>query len=148
MNVRQIKKNMKTIDPLTHTLIGSIITTIGIITGKSELSNRKLFNNLKKNKQVLQQYDTVQKLADYIWTIYGNNLVTANRSLMVLVYDESGVRQPLVTLTSDEGTLMPLDRNGNFTGILLPAAEGGRDYIKVEYLYDENGLSYEEEVDE
>lgn len=140
--VRQIKRNIKQeINPLYYTLVGSIITTIGILTGKSEIQNKKLYQDLNKHKQILKP--TVQEITDYIWTIYGNDELIKLRANIVLVYDKLGVRVPMVTLINPETeTLLPLKQNGEFTGILKVANEG-RDYIGVEYLYDEDGNKFE-----
>lgn len=128
-----------------RTLVGSILTTIGIITGKSELQVRKTYNMLKKNKQVLP--NTVANICDYVWTIFGDDNKIAARANMVLVYDKLNIRAPLVTLVNENGNIMPLSQDGQFTGILMTAAAGS-DYVGVEYLYDEYGNEINEEENE
>lgn len=133
--VKTIKKALA--EPEEYrTLVGSIVTTIGIITGKSELQVRKMYNNLKKDKKLLP--DTVAGICNYVWSIFGDDSVKAARSNMVLVYDKLNIRTPLVTLVNEEGNILPLNPNGKYTGILMTAAAGS-DYIDVEFLYDENG---------
>lgn len=119
-----------------RTLVGSIVTTIGIITGKSELQVRKIYNLLKKNKQVIPH--TVSEICDYVWSIFGDDDKIAARANMVLVYDKLNIRAPLVTLVNENGNIMPLSPNGALTGILVTAAAGS-DYVGVEYLYEEDG---------
>lgn len=125
-----------------RTLVGSIVTTIGIITGKSELQVRKTYNMLKKNKQVVP--DTVAEICDYVWSIFGDDSKIAARANMVLVYDTLNIRAPLVTLVNEEGNILPLSPNGDFTGILMTAANGS-DYVGVEFLYNEDGTEIIEE---
>lgn len=132
---RIAKKAQKTPEEYT-TLAGSIVTTIGIITGKSELQVRKTYNMLKRNKQVIPH--TVSEICDYVWSIFGDDDKIEARANMVLVYDKLNVRGPLVTLVNEAGNIMPLSPNGNFTGILMSAASGS-DYVGVEFLYDETG---------
>lgn len=133
--VKTIKKALA--EPEEYrTLVGSIVTTIGIITGKSELQVRKMYINLRKYKKALP--DTVAGICNYVWSIFGDDSVKAARSNMVLVYDKLNIRTPLVTLVNEEGNILPLSPNGKYTGILMPAAAGS-DYIDVEFLYDENG---------
>ena len=129
-----------------RTLVGSIVTTIGIITGKSELQVRKTYNMLKKNKQTIP--NTVAEICEYVWSIFGDDDKIAGRANMVLVYDKLNIRAPLVTLTNENGNIMPLSPDGTFTGILMTAAAGS-EYVEVEYLYNEDGTIIEEEkIDE
>lgn len=119
-----------------RTLVGSIVTTIGIITGKSEQEVRKTYNRLKKNKKDMPY--TVAGICDYVWSIFGDDDKIAARASMVLVYDKLNIRSPLVTFVNENGNLMPLSPDGVFTGILMTAAAGGK-YVEVEFLYNEDG---------
>lgn len=119
-----------------RTLVGSIVTTIGIITGKSEQEVRKTYNRLKKNKKNIPY--TVAGICDYVWSVFGDNDKIAARANMVLVYDKLNIRSPLVTFVNDDGNLMPLSPDGTFTGILMTAAACSK-YVEVEYLYNEDG---------
>lgn len=132
---RIAKKTQKTPEEY-RTLVGSIVTTIGIITGKSELQVRKTYNMLKKNKKVIPR--TVSEICDYIWSIFGDDDKIEARANMVLVYDKLNIRAPLVTLVNEAGNIMPLSPNGNFTGILMSAASGSN-YVGVEFLFDIDG---------
>lgn len=142
---RIAKKTQKTPEEY-RTLVGSIVTTIGIITGKSELQVRKTYNMLKKNKQVIP--NTVAEICDYVWSIFGDDDKIDARANMVLVYDKLNIRAPLVTLVNEDGNIMPLSPSGIYTGILMTAASGS-DYVGVEYLYNEDGTNIiGEEIDE
>lgn len=144
--VRRIAKRKQTPEEY-RTLVGSIVTTIGIITGKSELQVRKTYNILKKNKQVIP--NTVAEICEYVWSIFGDDNKIAARANMVLVYDKLNIRAPLVTLVSEDGNIMPLNPNGTYTGILTTANRGS-DYVEVEFLYNEDGteITEEEKIDE
>lgn len=126
---KKIKKEIAKPNELYTTLVGSIISTVGMISGKSEIQNRKLFNLLKKDPKVLP--DTVEKLCDYIFTIHGDeNVEEEFKSRVVLVYDEQNIRQPLVcfmtiqTTVNDDGdeieypVLLPLDPKGRLYGVM------------------------------
>jgi len=139
--VKRIAKRKQTPEEY-RTLVGSIVTTIGIITGKSELQVRKTYNMMKKNKQVIPH--TVAEICEYVWSIFGDDDKIAARANMVLVYDRLNIRAPLVTLVNENGNIMPLSPDGTFTGILMTAAAGS-DYVGVEYLYDIDGNKIIEE---
>ena len=148
--IRQIKKNIAKPNELYTTLIGSIITTVGSISGKSEIQNRKLFNTLKKDSKVLP--DTVEKICDYIFTIHGDeNVEEEFKSRAVLVYDEQNIRQPLVcfmtirTMLNDDGdeveypVLLPLDPKGNLYGVMRAFMSGSPTvYIEPVFEQEEN----------
>lgn len=130
-----------------RTLVGSIVTTIGIISGRSESEVRKTYNKLKKNKKSIP--NTVAEICDYVWSIFGDPDKFEARANMVLVYDKLNIRSPLVTLVNENGNIMPLSPDGTFTGILMTAAAGS-EYVEVEFLYREDGCEIieEENIDE
>lgn len=139
--VKRIAKRKQTPEEY-RTLVGSIVTTIGIISGRSELEVRMMYNRLKKNKKDIP--NTVEEICDYVWSIFGNDDMIAARADMVLVYDKLNIRSPLVTFVNENGNIMPLSPDGTFTGILMTAAAGS-DYVGVEYLYNEDGSKVIEE---
>lgn len=134
--IRRIAKKTKQTPEEYRTLVGSIVTTIGIITGKSEQEVRKMYNRLKKNKKDIP--NTVAEICNYVWSIFGDDDKIASRANMVLVYDKLNIRAPLVTFVNENGNIMPLSPDGNFTGILMSASTGS-DSIGVEYLFNEDG---------
>lgn len=141
----RIKKVIKKPDALYNSLIGSIVCTIGITTGRTVEECRKTFNMIKRNKQVLP--DTVIGIAEYVWTIFGNDELKPVRSKYVLVYDSLEVRQPMVTFVNDDGNIMPINPKGfNETNILSLAAEG-REWARAEFLYGEDGCLLTEDTD-
>lgn len=139
---KKIKKNIKS-DELYTTLIGSIITSVGMISCKSYIKNKELFKTLKKNKQVLAPYKTVKELCDYIFTIHGDEAMKEQfKSNLCLCYDEPSFRQPLVCFATevqdDEGNiypkLLPLDPKGNMYGV-MQAFETGSPNVFIESVY-------------
>lgn len=141
---RKIKKYMSKPNPLYTTLIGSIITSVGMICGKSEIQNRKLFTTLNKNKITLKPYDTVEKLCDYIFAIHGDKAKEELfKSKTCLVYDEAGIRMPLVCLFTyvqdEEGNLypklLPLDPKGYLYGV-MQSFEAGSPNVFMESVFD------------
>lgn len=139
--VKRLAKRQQTPEEY-RTLVGSIVTTIGIITGKSELEVRKMYNKLKRDKQAIP--NTVAEICEYIWNIFGDDSKIEARANMVLVYDTLNIKSPLVTLVNEEGNILPLSPDGTFTGILMTAAKGS-DYVEVEFLYNEDGSEIIEE---
>lgn len=144
---KKIKKEIAKPNELYATLIGSIISTVGMISGKSEIQNRKLFNALKKDPKVLP--DTVEKICDYIFTIHGDeNVEEEFKSRAVLVYDEQNIRQPLVcfmtiqTTVNDDGdeveypVLLPLDPKGALYGVMR-AFMAGSPNVYIESVYEQ-----------
>lgn len=125
-----------------RTLVGSIVTTIGIITGKSEHNVRKMYNRLKKDKKEFP--NTVSEICNYVWSIFGDDDKIAARANMVLVYDKLNIRSPLVTFVSENGNIMPLSPDGTFTGILM-SASAGSDSVGVEFLFTETGEEIKDE---
>lgn len=147
MNIRTIKKNQnkteKKIDrALYSTLIGSIVTSVGIVNGKTRSDMNKLFNALKAKRKTLPT--TIEELVEFVIKQFdpdGNRLKYAN---LVLIYDNRQIFTPLVTLTTSEGDLLPLAKDGMYYGILGYAKEG-RDFIGYEYIFDEKGEHYDDE---
>lgn len=139
----RLAKKIRKIDPLYNTLTGSVICTIGIINRHSEKECRALFNTLKRRQSKLA-LDTVSKIMDYVWSIFGKDENIHLRANAVLVYDKLNIRTPLVTLVNEDGNLLPLKRDGEFTGILLTAAAGSN-LVNAEFLYNEDGTEITEE---
>lgn len=139
--VKRLAKRKQT-DALYNSLVGSIICTIGIITGRTEKECRKTFNTLKRSKQSLG--NTVSEIFDSIWNILGNDESIPLRSNIVLVWDKYNIRSPLVTLVNDDGNILPLKPNGEYTGILMSASSGS-DSIGVEFLFNEDGSKIKDE---
>ncbi len=144
--VKSIKKNLdkteRKIDKLLYsTLIGSIITSVGIANGKTRHDMYDLFRELKSKRKRLPT--TIEELVEHVIKIFdpeGDRLKYAN---LVLIYDNRQIFTPLVTLTTSDGNLLPLAKNGMYYGILGYAKEG-RDFIGYEYIFDENGVHYDE----
>lgn len=151
MNAKQIEKNSRKFIQLrnavlSETLIGSIITSIGILNGRTIEENYKLFNTIKRNKQLLEGNNTVEKLVEYINTVFGKSEDRAPLASLVLISDLNDVYTPLVAISLDDGetgAIMPLRKDGLYTGILTQL---GKDNIQIEFIFDEDGNPYEDEI--
>lgn len=130
-------------DELYNTTVGSIILTVGINTGRTEKECRDLYNTLKKNQKVLPT--TIEKIVEYVWTIFGNDSCYERRASFVLLSDKYNVRTPLVTFVNEEGNIMPLNPNGFKDVNLITLAAEGRDWIDCEFIFDENGNIIEQD---
>ena len=133
---------------LAETLIGSIITCIGILNSRTQEEMYKLFRTIKRNKEMISGKDTVEKLVEYINTIFGKSEDRFPLSKLVLVSDLNDIYTPLVAISMDDGEtggIMPLRRDGLYSGILTQL---GKDNIAIEYIFDENGEHYEDGEDE
>lgn len=144
--VKSIRKNQQKTDKsidrfLYSTLMGSIVTSVGIVNGKTRADIYKLFKTLKSKRKNLPT--TIEELVEHVIKQFdedGNRLKYKN---FVLIYDNRQIFTPLVTLTTDEGDLLPLAKDGMYYGILGYAKEG-RDFVGYEYIFDENGEHYDE----
>lgn len=151
MNKKQIEKSSRKFiqlrdSVLSETLIGSIITSIGILSGRTIEEDYKLFNTLKRNKQVLEGKNTVESLVEYVNTIFGKSEDRKPLANLVLVSDLNDIYTPLVTIAVDiddeNGGVLPLRQSGARTGIL---SQLGKENIQIEFIFDEEGEPYEDE---
>lgn len=135
--VKRIKtKVVKSNEEIYNTLVGSIVVSVGIINGLDEKEMKSYYNKLKKKRCQLPM--TVAELTKLVWDDIGKEENTNLRSNLVLVFDLLNIRTPLVAIVNDEGNLLPLKPNGDYTGILMSAAAGSQN-VSVEFLFDEEG---------
>lgn len=137
--IRKIKKAIPP-DPLYTTTIGSITIAVSILTGTPEQKARQVYNNLKASAHSLP--NTIRGITDYVWDILGKDKPAWLKSLLVLVYDKNNARSPMVSITDNAGHILPLRPEGFREVNILSLAAEGRDYIEVEYMYDEEGNAY------
>lgn len=143
--IKSVKKSMRgQINPLYHTTIGSLVTTVAMVTGKSEIQSLKYYNLLKKNKQLLEG-KTFKELAEYVFTTFGDESVEEQwKGSLVIVFDD--FRSPLFTL-SDGETILPLRPDGMYTGVLLEAVKDEEEVktaFGIEFIFDEEGVEENE----
>ena len=125
---------------LYTTLPGSIIASIGMLSGVSIEDQLKYFEVLKSwvneqanaNKNVTV-IDIFNHVADEI-----GKLQKEWRSKYILVFDKNDILTPLVTIVDDDGNILPLTPEGFYYGVMQYAIEG-RENIDYEFLFDENG---------
>ena len=120
---------------LYHTLVGSIITSIGIIKGNNEYQNYKVFKELRK------AYNEDREITVKLLVEEAANLMKVDidklKNLLVLVYDDNGILGPMVTLQVED-KILPLKPNAEYTGILFTLMRNtayAKAYIKVEKVY-------------
>ena len=124
---------------LYTTLPGSIIASIGMLSGVSIEDQLKYFEVLKEwvNKQVNENKNiTVIDIFNHVANEIGK-LQKEWRSKYILIFDKNGILTPLVTIVVDDNPL-PLTPEGFYYGVIQYAIEG-RENIDYEFLFDENG---------
>jgi hypothetical protein len=134
--IRKFRRNIATkLCPLYFTTIGSLITTVMQVTGKSEDDAMKHYSLIKKNAKTVIGDKTFKEIAEYIFTTFGDEAVEATwKNSLVIVYDD--VRTPMFALFDGERVL-PLKRDGTYTGILMQLMKEEPN-IYVEKIFDEN----------
>ncbi len=144
MSSKAKKLEQTIIDPtkvLSTTLIGSIITTVGILNKKTKEDMFVLWNTFKNNKKQLP--NTIIDLTEYVWSFFGTEEAKPLKANIVLLTDVMEIRTPMVTLYVN-GNVLPLSDKGIPFGIIGDAIEG-KENVNIEFLYDEDGEMYEED---
>lgn len=130
---------------LYTTLPGSIIASIGMLSGVSIEEQLKYFEVLKKwvNEQAnANKTVTVIDIFNHVANGIGK-LQKEWRSKYILVFDKNNILTPLVTIVDDDGNPLPLTPEGFYYGVMQYAIEG-RENIDYEFLFDENGDEIED----
>lgn len=125
---------------LYTTLPGSIIASIGMLSGVSIEEQLKYFEVLKSwvNEQANANKNvTVIDIFNHVANEIGK-LQKEWRSKYILVFDKNDILTPLVTIVDDDGNPLPLTPEGFYYGVMQYAIEG-RENIDYEFLFDENG---------
>lgn len=125
---------------LYTTLPGSIIASIGMLSGVSIEDQLKYFEVLKSwvNEQANANKNvTVIDIFKHVANEIGK-LQKEWRSKYILVFDKNDILTPLVTVIDDDGNILPLTPEGFYYGVMQYAIEG-RENIDYEFLFDENG---------
>lgn len=125
---------------LYTTLPGSIIASIGMLSGVSIEDQLKYFEVLKSwvNEQANANKNvTVIDIFNHVANEIGK-LQKEWRSKYILVFDKNDILTPLVTVIDDDGKILPLTPEGFYYGVMQYAIEG-RENIDYEFLFDENG---------
>lgn len=113
---------------LYGSLVGSIIVTIGKLSGKTENDMISDFARFSKDEE-LAKSKNITEVVDYI--IKDFKMPEEYKKYIILCYDENNRYTPIVTLVDEEGYVQPLDRNGNYLGILA------QEDFEIEYIYDD-----------
>lgn len=130
---------------LYTTLPGSIIASIGMLSGVSIEEQLKYFEVLKNwvDKQSKETPISVIDIFNHVANEIGK-LQKEWRSKYILVFDKNNILTPLVTIVDDSGNPLPLTPEGFYYGVMQYAIEG-RENIDYEFLFDENGDEIVEE---
>lgn len=136
--VSKIKENAKAEENLKRytlygSMIGSVIVTVGKLSGKKENELISDFARFSKDEK-LALCKNIKEVCDYIIADY--KMPENYKKYIVLCYDEKGIYTPVVTLVDDEEYVQPLDRNGAYIGVLA------QDDFEMEYVYDEENEDY------
>lgn len=129
---------------LYTTLPGSIIASIGMLSGVSIEEQLKYFEVLKNwvDKQSKETPISVIDIFNHVADEIGK-LQKEWRSKYILVFDKNNILTPLVTIVDDSGNPLPLTPEGFYYGVMQYAIEG-RENIDYEFLFDENGNEIED----
>lgn len=117
---------------LYGSLIGSIIVTIGKLSNKTEDFMLEDFAKLANDKEIAK-CKNVQEVCDFIIERY--EMAECFKNNLVMVYDDENKYTPIVTIIDEDGYILPLDREGNYNGIL--AQFGNKESIGWENIYDD-----------
>lgn len=130
--VKRLKENVKANKRLKSytlygSLVGSIIVTVGKLVGKTEDEMIKDFARFSKDEELFKSKNILDAV-NYI--IKDFNMSEEYKKYIVLCYDEEGRYTPIVTVVDDEGYVQPLDRDGNYLGVLA------QDDFEMEYIFE------------
>lgn len=129
---------------LDLTLIGSIITSIGKLSGKTPEQCLSTFRYYEKNFGELQndkESTTVKELCEFFIDKY--DMKPEFRKYLILLTDKRTVnpKTPLVTLRTDDYKILPILGDFRPRGIIMDwyrLGEDASDSINVELIYDED----------
>ena len=126
--IREIAESDRKLKEYTlyGSLIGSVIVTIGKLSGKTENDMISDFARFSKDEE-LAKSKNILEVVDYIISDY--KMSEEYKKYIVLCYDEKNRYTPIVTLVDDDGYIQPLDRDGNYLGILA------QDDFEMEHIY-------------
>lgn len=135
--VKKIQKNVEASKKLKQytlygSLAGSIIVTIGKLVGKNENDMIKEFARLSEDEEFFKSKN-ITEAVNYV--IKDFNMPEQYRDYIVLCYDKNDRYTPIVTLVDDEGYVQPLDRDGNYLGILA------QEDFEMEYIFESESKS-------
>lgn len=130
--VKRLKENVKANKRLKSytlygSLVGSIIVTVGKLVGKTEDEMIKDFARFSNDEELFKSKHILDAV-NYI--IKDFNMPEEYKKYIVLCYDEEGRYTPIVTVVDDEGYVQPLDRDGNYLGVLA------KDDFEMEYIFE------------
>ena len=140
--VTRLSKKVSHKLPFYMSLIGSIVTSVSMLSGKTYECAEEYYNELCKNKKWFKG-KSVLDICNKAWSDLGNGNKSI-RSHLGLFYDERNILTPMVAVCDKDGFPLPNNPSGKPYGIIGHFLDG-RDYVQMEWLYDEDGNEYAEE---
>lgn len=146
-----IKQNKAKEDlQLYATLPGSIVTSIGILSGKNRKQILENFRDFKQKIKALDsEHTNVEDLTKLAYNLYGEQFERKLLSNLILCVDTRGFYTPLVSIADDSAdylTVLPLDPKGLAFGVIGMARDPEHsEFVELEWIFDENGLPYKNE---
>lgn len=140
--VTRLSKKVSHKLPFDLSLVGSIVTSVSMISGKTYDDAEQYYNELCKNKKWFKG-KSVLDICNKTWSDLGNGNKSI-RSHLGLFYDERNILTPMVAVCDKDGFPLPNNPSGKPYGIIGHFLDG-RDYVQMEWLYDEDGNEYAEE---
>ena len=130
--VSKIRENAEANEKLKRytlygSLAGSIIVTIGKLCKITEDQMIKDFAKLSKDEE-FYKCGNIMEACDYVINYY--KMPEEYKKYIVLCYDEENKYTPLCTIMYEDGYLLPLDRDGNYLGVLA------QDDFRMEYIFE------------
>lgn len=139
--IKRISKDIIPELPFDLSLVGSIVAATAMISGKTYEEAEQFYKSIKNKKL---KCETVMKYTNYVWDNFGRSSNKQLRSHLGLFYDERDILTPMVAVCDKDGFPLPNNPSGKPYGIIGHFLDG-RDYVQMEWLYDEDGNEYAEE---
>lgn len=138
--IRHIAKGIEKELPFDLSLVGSIIAATAMISGKTYEDAEEFYKSIKNKVKC----ETVMEYTNFVWNNFGRSSNKQLRSHLGLFYDERDILTPMVAVCDKDGFPLPNNPSGKPYGIIGHFLDG-RDYVQMEWLYDEDGNEYAEE---
>lgn len=140
--VKRMGKKVSGKLPFELSLFGSIVAAVAMVSLKTYDEAKEYYKELGKNKKWFKG-KSVLDICNKVWGEFGSD-EAKNKSRLALLWDERDILTPMVAVCTDDGIPMPNSPSGKPFGVIGHYLEG-RDYIGMEWLYDEDGNEYAEE---
>lgn len=117
---------------LYSTLAGSAIVSIGKLANKTEDFMLEDYAKLSTDED-FAKCKNIQEMCNFLIERY--EMAECFRNSLVLIYDDENIYTPMISIMDEEGHILPLNREGEYNGIL--AQFGNKESINWENIYDD-----------